>query len=315
MRRSLCVRRWRDARQMWGWSALICTVLMLAGANPAAAAATPVKVRDLKGVNELQPAMSEDGFVWAQGVKTFVKPEHDPKVRLNPPGTASFFVAIDDSTVVYNVFKDDDSNLKMYDLETGERSSPPDGVNTNRFEEEQSLSGDWLLFIRKGDRRLRVVLFNLDTGEQRILENLRQKNHYLVTDQVNGDWATYETCASDGESLWDCQVYRYQISTRDVARMPNPDRQQYAGGVTKDGTVYLVSTGESDHWECGAGATLVRQPVDGSRQAIATLPDGIDTFNTFAFEESDGSVSVLFDRIDCNTGASGIYKVEDADTA
>jgi hypothetical protein len=315
MRRSPSVSRWRGARQMWWCSALISTVLMLAAADPAAAVATPVKVRDRNGVNELQPSMSEDGFVWAQGAKSFVKPENDPKVRLNPAGTASFFPAIDDSTVVYNVFKNDDSNLKMYDTETGERSSPPDGVNTNRFEEEQSVSGDWLLFTRVGHRRLRVVLFNLDTGEQRILENLRNKTHYLVTDQVNGDWATYEQCDADRDTLSNCQVYRYRISTRDVARMPNPDRQQYAGGVTKDGTVYLVSTGGSDQWECGAGATLVRQPVSGSRQVIATLPDGIDTFNTFAFEESDGSVSLLFDRIECNTGASGIYEVEDADTA
>src|SRR3954447_2842829 len=125
MRRSPSVSRWRGARQMGRWPALICTVLMLAAADPAAAVAPPVKVRDRGSVNELQPSMSEDGLVWAQGAKSFVKPESDPKVRLNPAGTASFFPAIDDSTVVYNVFKNDDSNLKMYDIETGERSSAP----------------------------------------------------------------------------------------------------------------------------------------------------------------------------------------------
>jgi hypothetical protein len=315
MRRSLHVRSWRGIRQIWGWSALICAVLMLLGANPASAVATPEKVRDRKGVNELQPAMSEDGFVWSQGDNSFVKPEHDPRVRLNLAGSSSFFAAIDDSTVVYNVFENDQASLEMYDLRTGERSSPPAGVNTNRFEEEPSLSGDWLLFTRLGPRRTLVVLFNLDTSEQRVLENLRAKTHYVVSDQVNGDWATFETCDNDRGSLSDCQAYRYRISTREQAKIPNPGRQQYAAGITKDGTAYLISTGESDHWQCGAGATLVRQPVSGSRHVVATLPTGIDSFNTFAFEESDGSVTVLFDRIHCRNGSSGIYEVENADTA
>lgn len=315
MRRSLRVRSWRGVGQTWGWSALVCAILVLFGASPAAAAATPEKVRDRKGVNELQPQMSEDGFVWSQGDNSFVKPEHDPRVRLNLAGSSSFFAAIDDTTVVYNVFKNRQANLVMYDLRTGERSSPPAGVNSNRFEEEPSLSGDWLLFTRLGPRRNKVVLFNLDTSEQRILESLRSKTHYLASDQVNGDWATYESCDSDRGTLSNCQAYRYRISTRDLAKIPNPDRQQYAAGITKDGTAYLLSTGESDHWECGAGATLVRQPVGGSRQVVATLPTGIDSFNAFAFEESDGSVTVLFDRIHCGNGASGIYEVEDADTA
>ncbi|MDP9184074.1 MAG: hypothetical protein M3O29_00205, partial [Actinomycetota bacterium] len=73
--------------------------------------------------------------------------------------------------------------------------------------------------------------------------------------------------------------------------------------------------GGPDAWSCGDGATLVRQSIGGSRTVIATLPDGIDSFNTFAFEESDGSVTLLFERLRCTTGGTGIYKVENADTA
>jgi hypothetical protein len=84
MRGSLRVRSWRGVGQAWGWSALVCAILVLFGASPAAAAATPEKVRDRKGVDELQPQMSEDGFVWSQGDNSFVKPEHDPPRPAEP---------------------------------------------------------------------------------------------------------------------------------------------------------------------------------------------------------------------------------------
>ena len=41
----------------------------------------------------------------------------------------------------------------------------------------------------------------------------------------------------------------------------------------------------------------------------------LDSFNTFAFEESDRAVTLLFGRDSWSTETSGIYQVEDADTA
>ncbi len=313
MWRSLHQRRWSTARTWWRWSAPVCGVLIL-GMVPASAAGTPVKVFDKKDINEAQPAMSDGFLVWWQGRATYVKPDGEPRVRINPVGTQSFVATIDGTTVVYQSIANDQARLQMYDAVTGARSSPPEGVNTPAFEADPSLSGDWLLFTRVGPRRARVILFNLDTLEQRVLENLATRSHYLTADQVNGDWATFESCDFDKGTYSNCQAHRYQISTDLVARIPNPDRQQYAAGITDDGTAYLVSTVGSDVWNCGAGAELVRQPVSGSREVIATLPEGFDSFNTFAFEGSDGSVTLLFDRIRCNNGASGIYQVEDANT-
>lgn len=313
MWRSLHQRRWSSARRGWRWWPLICGVLIL-GMVPASAAGTPEKVFDKKDINEAQPAMSDDFLVWWQGRATYVKPDDGPRVRINPVGTLSLVATIDDTTVVYQSIENDQVSLKMYDAVTGARSSPPQGVNTSAFEADPSLSGDWLLFTRVGPRRARVILFNLDTQEQRVLENLATRSHYLTADQVNGDWATFESCDLDQGTYANCQAHRYQISADQAARIPNPDRQQYAAGITDDGTAYLVSTVGSDVWNCGAGAALVRQPVSGSREVIATLPEGFDSFNTFAFEGSDGSVTLLFDRVRCSDGSSGIYEVEDANT-
>jgi hypothetical protein len=288
--------------------------VLILGSLPAVAA-TPVKVRDRKGVDEVQPAASDGYLVWSQGRRSYLRLDDDPRVRLNPQGTFSRAATIDATTVVYQEVQNSQSNLQMYDALTGTRSAPPDGVNTGAWEAEPSLSGDWLLYTRFGPRHNRVILFDLATKEQRVLANLRQRTHYLVSDQVAGDWATWESCDFGDGNYSNCQVHRYRISTDHGRKIPNPQRQQYAAGITSDGTAYFISTGGPDAWSCGNGATLVRQSVGGSRKVIATLPDGIDSLNTFAVQESDGSVTWLFERLRCRRGSSGIYAIEDADTA
>ena len=292
---------------MVGWG-IVC-----AGVAPAHAA-TPDVVRDRSDANELQPAASGDYLVWSQGRSSYVKHEDDPRVRLNASGTRSFNATIDGTTVVYQSIGDRGSRLRVYDALSGERSRITRGVNTPAFETEPSLSGDWLLFTRVGPSRAKVVLFDLVAGTQRILADLTTRHHYLISDQVNDDWATWESCDYADGRYSNCQVHRYRISTQHAAVIPNTGRQQYAAGVDSDGTVYLVSTGGTNRWTCGERTKLVRQPRDGARKVIATLPDGVDSFNTFAFEETDGSVDLLFERLRCADGASGIYEVEDADT-
>ena len=133
----------------------------------------------------------------------FVKPDGAPKIQMNRPNSDSFAVAIDDTTAVYDVYAESvgNVNLEMFDVLTQTRSNPPTGVNTSQHEYRPSISGDWLLFTRDNFRpaledtfRRRVILFNTSTSEQRVLVNLRGRNHYLSSNQVNGDWATYESC-------------------------------------------------------------------------------------------------------------------------
>jgi hypothetical protein len=77
--------------------------------------------------------------------------------------------------------------------------------------------------------------------------------------------------------------------------------------VTSDGTVYFLRSLGG----CGRSVTLVRQPLMGPRQTLATLPPGRDSFHTFALENGNGTTTVLFDRVQCRTGGWDVLKVVD----
>lgn len=184
---------------------------------------------------------------------------------MNPRGTQSFEASIDGTTVVYGAIpRHGDADLGLFDAASQTRSPLPDGVNTRNWEFSPTLSGDWLLFTRTNlnrvdlaDAKVRVVLFNLSTHERVVLRELTEESHYLTSDQVSGDYATFESCRWDREAdrYSNCQVYLYEISTHDLVRMENPGLQQYAGGVTDDGTVYLVRSGGPRYWHCGTNAS------------------------------------------------------------
>ncbi len=301
-------------------SALVVVLLELLAMQPANAA-TPTKVIDQRDVAEISVAASLGYIAWAAEARpghfnAYVRPRGggDP-VRVNRRHTISFSVGIDGPMVVYSVARRGHAeNLALYDASTEDRPSLPDRVNTKATETRPSLSGDWLLFTRffrngKG----KIILFNTSTEERRVL---RTAGGLLQSDQVNGDWATFEHCRGTNDNeLSNCNTYRYQISTEELVKIPNPGKQQYAGGVSDDGTVYIVRGGVSNVWRCGHHARIIRYPVGGPGEVIATMPDGRDVFITFATDETDGSTTLYLQRIGCRTGAAGIYSIADADTA
>jgi len=215
-----------------------------------------------------------------------------------------------------------DSDLYFSDALTPDRQPPPDGVNTRANEFRPSLSGDYLLFTRTNSNRVgfnkswrRVVLFNLMTGEETVLRERLSRRTYLVSNQVNGDWATFESCRFDLDvGFTNCNVFRYEISAADLTKIENPGQQQYGGGVSDDGTVYVIRSGKRAFWACGLHAKVVRVPLSGSGVVIAKLPDGKDALTAFAFDETGGSTTLYFDRLSCRNGRSGIYRIPDADS-
>ncbi len=298
--------------------ALVLIGVLTLGVMPTAEAATLTKVTDDRDVDEGSVAVSGTYFAWSQNsiahpshYNSFVRPVGggDP-VRVNPRGTRSYSVGIDGSTVVYQVSRHGHGNLALYDAATDTGSALPAAVNSDKFENRPSLSGDWLLFTRLG-RRTKVILYNLTTDEQRILHKGRG---YVVSDQVNGDWATFETCAVRRGALRRCNLFRYQISTEGLEKIENPDLQQYAGGIDVDGTVYMTRAGGHDVWRCGLRARIVRYPVGGPGTVIARIRRGFDAFVTFAFDEPGGSTTAYLIRNHCPDASGGIYKIADADT-
>ena len=298
-----------------------------------AAAATPEVVLNDPAVVEQASSASDGYLVWSANsdahpnrFNSYVMADGGDPVRLNPTGTRSLAAAIDDTIVVYEEESDPPqiyTDLWFYDTVTEERTPAPNGVNTPRQSEHRpSLSGDWLLFTRTNFRAregsAQVVLFNLSTSTPIVLAKLPRRTRSLVSDQVNGDWATFESCrfrmTGEGGEYSNCQVFRYQISTEELVKVPNPGVQQYAGAVSADGTVYIVRTRNLDHWKCGSHTKLVRMD-GGNGTVIAELPERRDARTTFALDETGGSTTLYLDRYRCSSGASGIYRIPDADSA
>lgn len=293
-------------------------------------AATSEVVLDDPAVQESTPSASDGYFVWTANSEANPNRFHSylmagagSPVRIDPAGAQSYSAAIDGTTIVYQEYKtSEDDDLWFFDAVTQDRSAPPVGVNTANVEFRPTLSGDWLLFTRTNANRVawrdawhKVVLFDVSTSTSIVLQELPSRSTYLVSDQVNGDWATFESCGFRDGQFVDCQVFRYQISTGELVQIANPGVQQYAGALSGDGTVYLVRTRNRDHWACGSHTKLVRSPVDGPEAVIATLPDGMDALETFALDETDGSTTMYFNRFECRSGRVGIYRIVDADTA
>ncbi len=323
------------------WSVGIAAIIAVVVVSGPASATTIEPVLDDPTVVEHGAAASSGHLVWTSSVVVGSEPEfgfdlleprsylmvgHGPGIQISERYSPS--VSIDGTTVVFEkVFFGqnhgwDHHDLRMYDVLTGDVSLPPDGVNTREWEEVQpSISGDWLLFTRhthfdKELPRYQVVLFNLTTGEERVIAEHRIRN--LWAGQVNGDWATWESCDSvfegdDGGGVFtavNCQVHRYQISTGEKEGISNPGVQQWGAAVSDDGTVYLVRGGRRDEWRCGVNNKIVRLLPDGTSDVIASFPDGIGSAELFAFEEADGSTTLYLDRFDCESHSGGIYRME-----
>jgi hypothetical protein len=310
------------------WIALIVVPIVAVLATTASAATSLEVVRDEDGVDEQRPSRSDGYTVWDTfdldnaREHSWVMPDGGEPVRINPIGTQSDAAVIDGTTVAYvEGVRGGSQDIRFYDVVTRDRWGPPEGVNTDAHESAPALSGDWLVFRRTNSNLVsrskafvRLILVNLDTLERRRLVDAMDRNRYVVTDQVNGDWLTYETCRIERFQYSNCQQFLYEISTGSKTVLPNPGLQQYAGGVTSDGTVYLVRSGSSKRWACGKNARIVRVPLGGEGEVIHRFPDGVDVLAGFAFEESYDSVSYFVQRLRCRRGSGGIYVVRNADT-
>ncbi len=127
---------------------------------------------------------------------------------------------------------------------------------------------------------------------------------------MNGDWAVWTRCAKN------CHVFRYRISTGGRIRLPKPvgtgNREHYGGSVTADGIVYAGRSASA----CGRSVKLVRffGASDADTGAVlARLPRGLDFFESFARENTDGSVDVFYDRVGCARKRWDVYRVTDPD--
>lgn len=293
--------------------------LTIAFAATAATAPAPVKVGPR---NEVGPAASDDWFVWSKSrakqtspFDLFAQQTGHKAFKVNPKNTQAYAGGIDRTTLVYQLIRGAArSDLRLYDLTTRRLQAMPPGINTPQWECCATISGGWVLFGRGqaySRNRQIVLLANLTTGEQRVLDQLENKNGIVSAGQLNGNFAVWAKCNPYPR----CQIFRYDLASASTTPVPaTAGKVVYSPSVNEYGTVYY---GQSNRG-CGKSAQLLRQPVGGGPEVIARLPQGRDLDVSFAHRipvRPPGDVittRVYYDSVRCKTHSWNIYSVDDS---
>jgi hypothetical protein len=290
-----------------GAVALAAGVLVGLGPAARAQAVTPEPVMS-SAAGEFQPVRDNGFLAWQRNTKkrpnrfnVFAMPDGEDRFKVNAGKTNAANGGIDGTSLVYQEYKGGQSDLKFFDLLTQKRTGPPKGVNTKFWEYWPRMSGQWILFGRlldNGDRKLILYDRNARTGQQ--VDMTTSPNGFLAPGQVSGDYAVWYKCPPSE----DCDVYRYQISTDDKFKIPNPGNTQHAPSVTRQGTVYFARN------ECGSQIRLMRYPLDGPATVLTQLPRGGDVSSTRTHIADNGAVELFYEHNVCQDPVgSDLWKI------
>jgi hypothetical protein len=288
----------------------------------AGAVATPVPVKTTRH-NEVSPSAGDDWLVWSRSRERAVSPfdvfaQHaaDPAFRVNRKGTQAYGGGIDGTRLLYQLIRGQfatESDLRLFDLQTRRLTRLPAGINTDKWECCGTISGDWILFSRGrvySTAKQRVLLWNLVTGERRVLDKMRSKDGLLSAGQISGSYAVWDRC----DPYPYCVVYRYDLATASATALPTlPAKVAYAPSVNRYGSVYYMQSTAG----CGKSVELVKQPLLGQAEVIASLPQGQDADATYASAAPPDPPSdvlathVYYDTVVCRRGTWDIYRVDD----
>jgi hypothetical protein len=291
----------------------------------AGAAATPVPVKTTRH-NEVSPSAGGDWLAWSRSRQRGVSPfdlfaQHatDPAFRVNRKGTQAYGGGIDGTRLLYQLIRGQfatQSDLRLFDLQAKRLKTLPAGVNTKNWECCGTISGDWILFSRGrayGPARQMVLLRNLVTGEQRLLDSLRNKNGLLSAGQITGNYAVWARC----DPYPSCVVYRYDLTTASATALPTlPGKVVYSPSVNRYGTVYFIRSKRG----CGKSVELVKQRLVGLPEVLAALPNGRDADVTYAYTVPPNplvaaTTQIYYDSVLCRRQTWDIFRVDDVEAA
>ncbi|HKB20840.1 MAG TPA: hypothetical protein VKC65_07475 [Gaiellaceae bacterium] len=291
----------------------------------AISASTPVPVR-ASSLNEVAPAASGDWFAWSRSrgngnspFDVFAQQPGQAAFKVNPKGTQAFTGGIDGTTLVYQLIRGrrgTRSDLRLYDLATRRQLPMPTGVNSPKWECCGTTSGGWI-FYGRGQTRSRdpqlILLRNLTTGEQRVLDTLRDARGVTRAGQLNGNFAVWQRCDPRPK----CEIFRYDLTTAASTALPRtPGKIVHSPSVNDSGTVYYVQGNRG----CGKSVQVVRQPVDGAAQVVLSLPPGRDIVVTYADRVTPRppgrvrTTRVYYDLLRCKPRTWDIYRVDDTES-
>jgi len=301
-------------------------VAVALGTAIAVGAATPIPVKTTAR-NEVGPAAGADWFLWSKSrerevspLDLFAKHTGDPAFKVNVKGTQAYAGGIDGTRLLYQQLRGAlaiQSDLRLFDLATRRHAALPAGINTKGWECCGTISGDWLLFSRgrsySRDTQL-ILLRNLVTGEQRVLDRLRNRKGLLSAGQLNGTFAVWGKCAPYPR----CRIIRYDLTTAVATPLPvegGRSEVAYSPSVNPHGTAYYLRSIEG----CGKSVELVKQTLTGVPEVLAAFPKGRDGDVTYAYTEPlwpPGEIAtthVYFDRTVCRNETWDIYRVDDVE--
>jgi hypothetical protein len=295
--------------------AIAMTAVALGATGP-----TPVKT---SAKNEVIPAAGDDWFAWSRSRQRTRGP-YD--LYAQRTGGKAFRVSkkayaggIDGTMLAYQVILGSgrgNSDLRLLDLATKRQRRLPTGVNTTRWECCARISGDWLMFSRaraSGTGRQLLLLRNLKTGEQRVLDANQASRGAVRAAQLNGTFAVWSNC----DPYPQCRLFRYDITSGSATLLSVPAGQiPYAPSVNQFGTVYYAQRGPG----CGNSVQLMKQHLNGPAELVASLPRGRDVGVSYAHAlalkpPSDiVTTHVYFDQRTCGKQQRwDIYRIDDTE--
>jgi hypothetical protein len=267
------------------------------------------------GADATSPAGSGSDLVWTRGgvdapvivlkLGTVELREGGRRpVRISEPGILSASGGMDRRNVVIQEVRSGQSDLRLYDLRSHSLRSLPPGPNTRSWEWRGSISGRRLLFgrIDFASKTYRIVLANLATGEEQVLDSVSGHGAYAEPGQLAGRYAVWLACPDNV-----CSIYRYDIRTAQkiqVTKRAAYTTFYYAPSVTADGTVYYAEGARA----CGAHVSLVQFRPQRATRRIATLPPGYDLRFTSAIPRPGGT-RIVFDRVNCSSKHFAVYEL------
>lgn len=305
---------------------LIGVLLLVAtGTAIAVASATPTPVKTTTR-NEVGPAAGGEWFAWSKSRERATSPfdlfaqrTGSRAFKVNPKGTQAYAGGIDGTKLVYQLLRGQltiRSDLRLFDLSTRRHSALPAGVNTKSWECCGTISGAWLLFSRgrsySGATQL-ILLRNLVTGEQRVLDRLRSSKGLLSAGQLNGTFAVWTRC----DPYPRCQIIRYDVATASTTPLSiTAGKVAYSPSVNPFGTAYYLRSVKG----CGKSVELVKQTLTGTPEVLVTFPKGRDGDVTYADTiparppTGPATTRVYFDRTVCTKQTWDIYRVDDVES-
>lgn len=255
--------------------------------------------------DETSPAAAGGYLAWTAGGRdgpvivmklgrVLLRHGNGPAVPVTPPGVLAASGGMDGRTLVVQLVRGGRSDLGLVDLRTRRLRPPPPGVDTRLWEWRGSIAGRWLLFGRVdfGARRYEVVLHDLRTGRERVLDSVGGHGAYAEPGQVDGRYAVWAGCPDNF-----CSIYRYDVRTGARIRISSPYGQVvYAPSVAPNGDVYYgLGPGP-----CGSDVTLERYRR-GRAAVVLRLRTGFD-FRFSSVARMGGRTRVLLDGVRCPRG-------------